>query len=112
MFNIKVNFKKGIDFFKLEIYADGEIYKPVRSGTFPKLGKRYICGQPLVKRDGDRVISVEYEYGSTKINNYPVFLGCGTEVLITKAPTGDPSMPECCGMPMCLKEPKPLPSSD
>ncbi|MDY6911434.1 MAG: desulforedoxin [Chloroflexota bacterium] len=34
---------------------------------------------------------------------------CGTEALITKAGAGDL---ECCGKPMVLQEPKPLPSSD
>jgi len=34
---------------------------------------------------------------------------CGTEVLCTKAGEG---IPECCGKPMQIKEPKPLPSSD
>jgi len=34
---------------------------------------------------------------------------CNTEILITKAGEGDP---ECCGKPMELQEPRPLPSSD
>ncbi len=34
---------------------------------------------------------------------------CNTEVLITKA--GDGSL-ECCGKPMEMQQPKPLPSSD
>lgn len=34
---------------------------------------------------------------------------CGTEVLCTKAGDG---APECCGKPMVVVEPKPLPSSD
>ncbi|MFO8011471.1 MAG: desulfoferrodoxin [Dehalococcoidia bacterium] len=34
---------------------------------------------------------------------------CNTEVLITKAGEGDL---ECCGQPMELQQPRPLPSSD
>ncbi len=34
---------------------------------------------------------------------------CGTEILCTKTGTGDIT---CCGKPMELQEPKPLPSSD
>ncbi len=34
---------------------------------------------------------------------------CNSEVLITKAGVGDL---ECCGKPMELQEPRPLPSSD
>ena len=34
---------------------------------------------------------------------------CGTEVLCTKGGTGSI---ECCGKPMDIQEPRPLPSSD
>ena len=34
---------------------------------------------------------------------------CKTEVLITKAGDGEV---ECCGQPMTVQEPRPLPSSD
>jgi len=34
---------------------------------------------------------------------------CGTEVLITKAGEGQV---ECCGQPMQVQQPRPLPSSD
>ena len=38
-----------------------------------------------------------------------VCANCGTETLCTKAGTGEIA---CCGAPMQLKEPTPLPSAD
>ncbi len=90
---------------------------PVEEGA--QLGRRYICAQQVKiktvdpsEENGFRV-TAEYRVGTiTAPSGEEINLGCGTEILCTKAPTLEKRGAICCGMPMILKAAKPLPSSD
>ena len=81
-----------------------------------QLGRRYMCAQVVeVKRpdptnESGFASTSEYWVGIlTTLDGREINLGCGTQVLCTKP---SPKSAFCCGMPMVLQVPNPLPSSD
>ena len=89
-------------------------FRPVLEGV--KLGKRYKCSQrvdikrPDPTKEDALITTSEDRFGVvTTPDGKEINLGCGMEVLCTKASTKSIS---CHGMPMILQVPKPLPSSD
>ncbi|MDO8620733.1 MAG: hypothetical protein Q7R31_00390 [Candidatus Levybacteria bacterium] len=97
--------------------------KPYRERKPAQLGKRFVCAQEIVSVSTREIVdpktnestmvttqTSELQSGEFKdTNGNSINLGCGTQVLCTKASDGIPS---CCDIPMTLVQPKPLPSSD
>jgi hypothetical protein len=100
--------------------------KPHREGETGKLGKRYICAQEQVTISvseiidpgtGKPKITETFEILSGEFKNKndkegkSINLGCGTEILCTKA-SASANIPTCCNLPMTVEHPKPIPGSD
>lgn len=109
---------QGVDGAKITFVAKGNL--GFRELGKPQLGRRYACAQeftitrPNPKLGEPDLISLELRTGEIDTPEGKINLGCGTQVLCTKASKEgeEHSGPICCQMPMAPQIPKPLPSSD
>ena len=119
-----VEFEKDGIIFQIPVIPAGDKYIANRQGGPAQLGKRYVCAQRLEKTERneetgkDQTVLKSYGDKTDKpieLDGVPVYLGCGLEVLCTKAGEGGTGLYCTCvepNMPMAMKEPKPTVSSD
>lgn len=109
---------QGVDGAKIIFVAKGNL--GFRELGKPQLGRRYVCAQevtitkPNPKLGEPDLILLEPRTGEIDTPEGKINLGCGAQVLCTKASKEgeERSGPICCQMPMAPQIPKPLPSSD
>ena len=106
----KIKYSSGGQETQIDIQVD-ESGNLVRKGAPAEMGKRFVCalGVDIPSSDGKGMARQNLTGSYLSIGGRQIDLGCGQEILVTKA---SPNEIYCCNKPMTRVDPKPLPSSD